>query len=92
MRKAICKWCGKEFSYKRAHRRRYYCSDECRTNGAYAATKTRQEKEKEERKKRVATDVIIMNQEIIKITEEGLKRGMSYGKYVAWLKERGLNA
>lgn len=91
MRKAICRWCGKEFSYN-TKKRRYYCSDECRSNGAYAALKVKQEKEKVERKKKENTDAITMNREIIRISEEAIKRGMSYGQYVAWLKERGRNA
>lgn len=91
MRKAICRWCGKEFSYN-TKKRRYYCSDECRSNGAYAALTLKREEKKVEQKKKENTDAITANQEIIRISEEAIKRGMSYGKYVALLKERGLNA
>lgn len=80
MRTAVCKWCGKTFSYNKIKGTKSYCCAECR-RASQAETERQRKKEREELARCTKELNEEKNAELRKMAVEALERGMSYGEY-----------
>lgn len=90
MRTAVCKWCGKTFSYNKGKGTKSYCCKECRRAAQNEAERQRKiaNQELERCAQKVNKDV---NAELRKMANEAVAHGTTYGKYVAMLeKQKGV--
>lgn len=77
MHTAVCKWCGKTFTYAKKKRAKSFCCGECR--------KASQAEDRKQRDKKIQSGT---NIELRKLAKEAVEHGMTYGKYVAMLEEQ----